>query len=88
MLEVLLVEELRVVETGTHDALVAVDDGGGAFGVAVGDDDELVRQLARSIVEREVALMHEHGVDDDLPRAPAKTPRRRWRRAAAGTRRG
>ena len=66
MLEVLLVEELRVVETGAHHALVAVDDGGGAFGVAVGYDDELVRQLARSIVEREVALMHEHGVDDDL----------------------
>ena len=66
MLEVLLVEELRVVETGAHHALVAVDDGGGAFGVAVGDDDELVRQLAHSIVEREVALMHEHGVNDDL----------------------
>ena len=46
VLEVLLVEELRVVETGTHDALVTVDDGGGAFGVAVGDDDELVGQLA------------------------------------------
>ena len=66
MLEVLLVEELRVVEAGAHHALVTVDDGGGALGVAVRDDDELVRQLARGIVEREVTLMHEHGVDDDL----------------------
>ena len=66
MLEILLVEELGVVETGADHALVAVDDGCGAFGVAVGDDDELVRQLSVSIVEREVALMHEHGVDDDL----------------------
>ncbi len=66
MLQVLLVEELRVGEPGAHDALVAVDDGGCVRGVAVADEDEPVRQVALGVVEREVALVHEHGVDDDL----------------------
>ena len=65
-LQVLVVEELRVVEAGGHHALVAVDDGVLVGRVAVGDDDELVGELAIGVVQREVALVHEHGVDDDL----------------------
>ena len=34
--------------------------------VAVGHDDEVVGELAVRVVQREVALVHEHGVDDDL----------------------
>lgn len=65
-LQILVVEELRVVEAGGHHALVAVDDGVLMGRVAVGDDDELVGELAVGVVQREVALVHEHGVDDDL----------------------
>ena len=66
MLEVLLVEELRVGQAGAHYALVAARDGVGVRRVAVRHDDEVVGQLAVRVVQREVTLVHEHGVDDDL----------------------
>ena len=68
MLQVLLIEELRVIETCTHDALVAVDDRIGDLGVCVRDDDELTRELSVLVVDREVALVREHGLADDLMR--------------------
>ena len=67
-LQVLLVEELGVVQTGAHDALVAVDHALGVLGLAVRDDHELTRQLALAIIDREVALVGEHGLADDLVR--------------------
>ena len=67
-LQVLLVEELGVVQTGTHDALVAVDHALGVLGLAVGDDHELTRQFAFAVIDREVALIGEHGLADDLVR--------------------
>ena len=67
-LQVLLVEELSVVQTGTHDALVAVDHALGVLGLAIGNDHELTRQLALAVIDREVALVGEHGLADDLVR--------------------
>ena len=67
-LQVLLVEELCVVQTGAHDALVAVDHALGVLGLAVGDDHELTRELALAVIDREVALVGEHGLADDLVR--------------------
>ena len=67
-LQVLLVEELSVVQTGAHDALVTVDHALGILGLAVGDDHELTRQLALAVIDREVALVGEHGLADDLVR--------------------
>ena len=67
-LQVLLVEELGVVQTGAHDALVAVDHALGVLGLAVGDNHELARQLALAVIDREVALVGEHGLADDLVR--------------------
>ena len=67
-LQILLVEELGVVQTGAHDALVAVDHALGILGLAVGDDHELTRELALAVIDREVALVGEHGLADDLVR--------------------
>ena len=67
-LQVLLVEELCVVQTGAHDALVAVDHALGVLGLAVGDDHELTRELALAVIDREVALVGEHGLADNLVR--------------------
>ena len=67
-LQVLLVEELSVVQTGAHDALVAVDHALGVLGLAVGDDHELTRELTLAVIDREVALIGEHGLADDLVR--------------------
>ena len=67
-LQVLLVEELCVVQTGAHDALVAVDHALGVLGLAVGDDHELTRELALAVIDREVTLVGEHGLADDLVR--------------------
>ena len=67
-LQVLLVEELSVVQTGAHDALVTVDHSLGVLGLAVGDDHELTRQLALAVIDREVALVGEHGLADNLVR--------------------
>ena len=67
-LEVLLVEELGVVEAGANDALVAVDDRGARGGVGVGDHDEGARELAILVVGREVALVGEHRLANDLVR--------------------
>ena len=67
-LQVLLVEELGVVQTGTHDALVAVDHALGVLGLAVRNDHELTRQFAFAVIDREVALIGEHGLADDLVR--------------------
>ena len=67
-LQVLLVEELSVVQTGAHDALVTVDHALGVLGLAVGDDHELTRQLALPVIDREVALVGEHGLADNLVR--------------------
>ena len=67
-LQVLLVEELGVVQTGAHDALVAVDHALGILGLAVGNDHELTRELALAVIDREVALVGEHGLADNLVR--------------------
>jgi len=67
-LQVLLIEELGVVQTGAHDALVAVDHALGILGLAVGDDYELTRELALAVIDREVALVGEHGLADNLVR--------------------
>ena len=67
-LQVLLVEELGVVQTGAHDALVTVDHALGVLGLAVGDDHELTRKLALAVINRKVALVGEHGLADDLVR--------------------
>ena len=67
-LQILLVEELGVVQTGAHDALVAVDHALGVLGLAVRDDHELTRQLALTVIDREVALVGEHGLANDLVR--------------------
>ena len=67
-LQVLLVEELGIVQTGTHNALVAVDHALGVLGLAVGDDHELTRELALAVIDREVALVGEHGLADNLVR--------------------
>ena len=67
-LQVLLVEELGVVQTGAHDALVAVNHALGILGLAVGNDHELTRELALAVIDREVALVGEHGLADDLVR--------------------
>ena len=65
-LEVLVIEELRVVETRPDDALVAVDDRLGDLGACVGDDDELAGERALRVIDGEVALVGEHGLADDL----------------------
>lgn len=67
-LEVLLVEELGVVETRANDTLVARDDRLGDLRICVGDDNELAGELAGPIKDREVALVGEHGLADDLLR--------------------
>ena len=67
-LQVLLVEELGIVQTGTHNALVAVDHALGVLGLAIGDDHELTCELALAVIDREVALVGEHGLADDLVR--------------------
>ena len=67
-LQILLVEELGVVQAGAHDALVAVDHALGILGLAVGNDHELTRQLALAVIDREVALVGEHRLADDLVR--------------------
>ena len=64
--QVLVVEELGVVEARGDDALVAVDDVGLERRIAVGGDQELVGERAVGVEQREVTLVHEHGVDDDL----------------------
>lgn len=67
-LQILLVEELGVVQAGAHDALVAVNHALGVLGLAVGDDHEFTRQLALAVIDREVALVGEHRLADDLVR--------------------
>lgn len=67
-LQILLVEELGVVRAGAHDALIAVDHALGILGLAVGDDHKLTRQLALAVIDREVALIGEHRLADDLVR--------------------
>ena len=67
-LQVLLVEELCVVQTGAHDALVTVDHALGVLGLAVGDDHKLTRELTLAVIDREVALVGEHGLADDIVR--------------------
>ena len=67
-LEVLIVEELGVVEARTDDALIAVDHGGVGLGVAVGDNDERTGQIAFRVICREVTLVGQHGLADDLGR--------------------
>ena len=67
-LEILIIEELGVIQTGADDALVAVDDGGGVLGAAVADHDELAGQLALGVVDGEIALVGEHRLADDLVR--------------------
>ena len=67
-LQVLLVEELGVVQAGAHDALVTVDHALGVLGLAVRDDHELTRELALAIIDREVALVGEHRLANDLVR--------------------
>ena len=67
-LQILLVEELGVIQACAHDALVAVDHALGILGLAVGDDHELTRKLALAVIDREVALVGEHGLADDLVR--------------------
>ena len=89
-LEVFLVEELSIRQPRTHYALVAVDDGVGAGGVAVADQDKGIGQLALVIVEREmVALVrYGHGVDDDLLGDGQELLVEDALREASGTRRG
>ena len=67
-LQILLVEELGVVQAGAHDALVTIDHALGVLGLAVRDDHELTRQLALTVIDREVALVGEHGLANDLVR--------------------
>ena len=66
LLQVLVVEELGVVQAGGHHALVAVHDVLPEGRVAVRRDEELVGQRAVLVEQREVALVHQHGVHRDL----------------------
>ena len=66
LLQVLLVEELGVVETGANHTLVAVDHGVGDGRVGVGNHHEGAREPAVLVVGGEVALVGEHRVADDL----------------------
>ena len=61
-------EEGGVVEAGAHDALVAGDDGLRIGGIAIAHDEKGVVERAVGLVHREVALMLEHRVGDDLGR--------------------
>ena len=67
-LEVLVVEELGVVETGAHHALIAVYDGIGALGTTIANHHELACQIALAVVDGEIALIGQHGFADDLVR--------------------
>ena len=67
-LEVLVEEELGVVEARAHDALVAGDDGVGNLRVGVGHDHELAGELALGVEDREITLIGEHGLADNLLR--------------------
>ena len=67
-LEVLLVEELGIVETGADHALVAVGDYLAAGRVAVGHQQKMVRQVSVGVIEWEVALVGKHRLADDLVR--------------------
>lgn len=66
-------EEGRVIETGAHDALVACDDGLGIGGIAIAHDEKRVVERAIGLIHREVALMLEHRVGDDLGRDVKET---------------
>lgn len=66
-------EEGRIVETGAHDALVTCDDGLGVGGITVAHDEKRVVERAIGLVHREVALMLEHRVGDDLGRDVKET---------------
>ena len=67
-LKILVIEELGIVESRTHHALVTVDDGFGACGATVAHHDKLARQGTRCVVDGEIALVGEHGLADDLVR--------------------
>ena len=56
-LEILVVEELRIVQACADHALVAIDDGVGALGTAVSHDHELAGQLAFGVVDGEIPLV-------------------------------
>ncbi len=66
--QVFVIEEFRIVEARGHDALIAVDDVVFEFRIAVRGDQEFVRKRPIRVEQREIALVHEHGVNGDLLR--------------------
>ena len=67
-LQVFVVEELRVVKASSHDALVAVDDVRFELRIAIRGDKELIRKRSIGVEQREIALVHKHGVNSDFLR--------------------
>ena len=65
---ILIEEELRIGQPGTHHALVALDHPARVFRPDVADDQELVGQLARRIEQRKVLLVRLHRQDQALLR--------------------
>ena len=57
---ILVEEELGIGQARAHHALVAVDDAGRIVDAHVGDDQELVLQLAAGLEQREIALVGAH----------------------------
>jgi len=68
LLAVLVEEELGVGQARAHHALVATDHGAGIGRADVADHQELVRQLAGGVQQREVLLVGLHGQDQALLR--------------------
>ncbi len=60
---VLVKEEFGIGQARAHHALVALDDGAGIVRGDVADDQELVRELALGVEQREVLLVGLHGED-------------------------
>mmetsp|Transcript_5838 Transcript_5838/g.22820 ORF Transcript_5838/g.22820 Transcript_5838/m.22820 type:complete len:424 (+) Transcript_5838:342-1613(+) len=67
-LAVLVVEELGVGEARAHDPLIALDDGAGVGRRDIADDEEVARQFARRIQQREILLVGLHRQDQALLR--------------------
>lgn len=68
LLQVFVVEELRVVETSTDYALVAINDGFSTSRIAVAYHDKTIGELAILVIQREIALVNQHGINDDFLR--------------------
>ena len=66
LFQVFVIEELRVIKASTNNTLVAIDDGFGASRVAIAYHNKTIGKLAILVIQREITLVNQHGINDDF----------------------